>query len=353
MNEEQEVKAANMNPLLSAWTRDFFSLAKLLSEKIVLLLLFIGIVSFAMTGCESQKTIVNGLDEREANEIMVLLASKNINAYKIKEGDAGGGGAKVVLWDIAVDTEDANLAMATLNTYGLPRRRGQNLLELFSAGGLVPSDMQEKIRYQAGLADQIANTIRKIDGIVDADVQLSFPEEDPLNPNAPKGQVTASVYVKHTGVLDDPNSHLVTKIKRLVASSVNNLNFDNVNVIPDRARFSSLPEGKEMPAQVDYVKVWSLVIAKTSVSRFQMIFFTLSLLVFFLFFISCWLGWKILPILKKRGGLRALFHVSPLPDEFIEEEAAVEKTDEPPKPKDDTKPNVPKGPKVQENVENT
>jgi type III secretion protein J len=350
MNDEDEKTVQKTVPL-PAWTREFFSLIASFSEKIILLLVFIGIISFAFTGCESQRTIVNGLDEREANEIMVLLANKNINAYKIKEKEAGGGGAKVVLWDIAVDSEDANLAMATLNTYGLPRRRGQNLLELFSAGGLVPSDMQEKIRYQAGLADQIANTIRKIDGIVDADVQLSFPEEDPLNPNAPKGQVTASVYVKHTGVLDDPNSHLITKIKRLVASSVNNLNFDNVNVIPDRARFSDLPTGKEQPAQVDYVKVWSLVIAKDSVARFQTIFFVLSLLVFFLFFSACWLGWKIFPILKKRGGLGQLFHLSPLPDEFEEEK---NKPAEEPKSKDDTtKPSAPKGPKVQENIENT
>jgi type III secretion protein J len=334
-----------------SWVKDFFSLTSFMREKSLLLLFIIGVLSFAMTGCESQKIIVNGLEEREANEILVLLASKNIPAYKIQEKTSGGGAAvKVVLWDIAVDPADATQAMALLNTAGLPRRRSQNLLELFSQGGLVPSDMQEKIRYQAGLADSIANTIRKIDGIVDADVQLSFPEEDPLNPNAPKGQITASVYVKHTGVLDDPNSHLITKIKRLVASSVAGLSFDNVTVIPDRARFSEVSVGQQKPSEQEMVRVWSLVIAKESLTKFQTIFFSLCLLVLILCFATCWLGWKLMPLLKKRGGFKQLLHLTPLPDEF--EALPTTPSKEETKPKDDQKPPTgPQGPKVQENVE--
>ncbi len=330
--------------------KELFSPSSFLREKSLLVLFFLAIIGFAMTGCESKKTIVNGLDEREANEILVLLARENIPAYKLKEKEAGaGGGSKAVLWDIAVDSQDATRAMAILSANGLPRRRGQNLIELFSSGGLVPSDMQEKIRYQAGLADSIANTIRKIDGIVDADVQLSFPEEDPLNPNAQKGQITASVYVKHTGVLDDPNSHLITKIKRLVASSVAGLSFDNVTVIPDRTRFSELNVSHEGAGSQDLVKVWTLVISRDSLMRFQVIFFTLCLLVLLLAFNTFWLTWKIWPLLKKRGGIKQLFHMTPLPDEY-EAESPKESTEE--KPKEEVKAQEePKGPKVQENVE--
>lgn len=331
--------------------KEGFSPNSFLREKSLLILFFLAIIGFAMTGCESKKTIVNGLDEREANEILVLLARENVPAYKLKEKEGGGGGSKVTLWDISVDSQDANRAMAILSANGLPRRRGQNLIELFSAGGLVPSDMQEKIRYQAGLADSIANTIRKIDGIVDADVQLSFPEEDALNPNAQKGNITASVYVKHTGVLDDPNSHLITKIKRLVASSVAGLSFDNVTVIPDRTRFSEMNASREGASQQDLVKVWTLVIAKDSLVRFQTIFFSLCVVVLILAFNTFWLSWKIYPLLKKRGGLKQLFHMTPLPDEF---EPAADKAIAEEKPKEEQKAQEePKGPKVQENVEST
>jgi type III secretion protein J len=330
--------------------RALFSPASFIREKSLIVLFFVALLAFSMTGCESKKTIVNGLDEREANEILVLLARENIPAYKVKEKEGGGGGgAKIALWDISVDAQDGTHAMAILSANGLPRRRGQNLIELFSAGGLVPSDMQEKIRYQAGLADSIANTIRKIDGIVDADVQLSFPEEDPLNPNAVKGNITASVYVKHTGVLDDPNSHLITKIKRLVASSVAGLSFDNVTVIPDRTRFSQMNVSRDATSQQDLVRVWTLAIARESLTRFQIIFFTLCLLVLFLAFSTCWLAWKLLPLLKKRGGLKQLFHVSPLQDDGVLPEAA---SDASVKPKEEqAAQEEPKGPKVQENVE--
>ncbi len=198
-----------------------------------------------LSSCESRKVIVNGLDEREANEILVFLNSKGIDAVKVQNTSAGGGGggAKIILWDISVKDDDATTAMQMLNQAGLPRRRGQNLLSLFANTGLVPSETQEKIRYQAGLADQIANTIRHIDGVIDTDVVISYPKEDPLTPAAQRGQITASVYVKHNGVLDDPNSHLITKIRRLVSSAVTGLDFDNVTVIADRARFTEPGEG--------------------------------------------------------------------------------------------------------------
>lgn len=322
--------------------------------KFLLLSVVLGLISLAFTGCESKKTIVNGLDEREANEILVLLASKNIEAYKLQQkSEGGGGGGKAVLWDIAVDSADATNAMAILSSYGLPRRRAQNLLELFSAGGLVPSDLQQKIRYQAGLADQIASTIRKIDGILDADVQLSFPEEDPLNPTAQKGPVTASVYVKHTGVLDDPNSHLIPKIKRLVSSSVSGLSFDNVTVIPDRARLLDTHTGTEKTAEIEYVKVWSVIVAKESLTRFQIIFFSLCLMLLVLAFSGCWLFWKIFPVLKKRGGIKELFHLTPLPDEFAQQEGPKEEKpqEEGGQEKKEEKKKGPEEPKVQENVE--
>jgi type III secretion protein J len=339
-----------MNQKLPTGFKKLFPTSWLFSEAAFVLVVLFGIIVFAMSGCESQKTIVNGLDEREANEILVLLASKDINAYKIRQkAEAGGGAQKEALWDIAVDSDSAVEAMSLLNTAGLPRRRGQNLLQLFSAGGLVPSDLQEKIRYQAGLADQIANTIRKIDGIVDADVQLSFPEEDPLNPNKPKGQVTASVYVKHTGVLDDPNSHLITKIKRLVSSSVNNLPFDNVTVIPDKARFSEASMTQEPTAEPTYVRVWSIVVAKDSLKRFQMTFFAFCIIIFLLVLAAGWLVWKIYPLTKKRGGMMSLFHFSPLPDTFEEAPKEELKKEEADAKTQDAK----KEPKVQENVENT
>jgi len=315
---------------------------------------FFLILLFSFSGCASKKTIINGLDEREANEIMVFLASKNIETYKIKaaaEGPGGGGG--VVLWDIAVDSDKATDAMALLNANGLPRRRGQKLLEIFNAGGLVPSETQEKIRYQSGLAEQIASTIRKIDGILDADVQLSFPQEDPLNPKAQKPPVTAAVFVKHNGVLDDPNSQLIPKIRRLVAGSVQGLSFENVTVIPDRARFSestSQLQTRLSSPSVELVKVWTIPVAKEAVGRFQILFVSVIGALAFFVLATFWLVWKIIPVARECGGFSHIFSMKPL--EMIQVSQQEAKTEggekeggtTPKKPED-------KGPKIQENIE--
>lgn len=305
-------------------------------QSIYRFLLFI-VMATMLASCQSKSIIVNSLDEKEANEILVYLSSKGINASKVQAPTETGGGGKGLLWNISVDSNQSNEAMALLNQVGLPRRRGQNLLGIFANVGLVPSGMQEKIRYQAGLAEQIASTIRKIDGVLDADVQISFPDEDPLNPAATKQKITASVYVKHSGVLDDPNAHLITRIKRLVSGSVNGLDFDNVTVIGDRARFSDVPPGgfsslneEERP----FVNVWSVVVAKDSLSRFQIIFFSFTVALLLLLLSLIWLLWKFSSLLKQAGGFKSLFSLHPIRKEELEgHTASVDKPAEEKEPK--------------------
>lgn len=269
-----------------------------------------------LTSCESQRTIVNNLEEKEANEILVYLSTKGIDAVKVEKKSASGGSGKESLWDINVPEDRATEAMYLLNQQGLPRRRSQNLLNIFNSSELVPSDLKEKIKYRAGLSEQIASTIRKIDGVLDAEVNISFPEEDPLNPGQTKGKITASVYVKHSGILDDPNSHLITKIKRLVAASVTGLEYDNVTVISEKSRFGDIPGSviSGIPEEEkQYVSIWSVIVAKESAMRFRMIFFSFSIVLLLLILFLAWFIWKIAPVLSKHGGLKSLFSLHPLP----------------------------------------
>jgi type III secretion protein J len=305
------------------------------------LLLCIAVPFFS--SCGSQKTIVNGLDEKEANEIIVYLSGKNIDAVKTPTIEAGAGASKQSLWDIKVNSEQSTEAMSLLNQVGLPRRRGQNLLNIFSAGGLVPSEMQERIRYQAGLAEQIASTIRKIDGVLDAEVQISFPEDEPLNPTGEKKQkITASVYVKHSGVLDDPNSHLITKIKRLVAASITGLDYDNVTVIGDLSRYSGLPMAGDLQTlrsdvEKQLVSVWTIVLAKDSILRFRIIFFSFMIAILLLLLSLIWLAWKTYPLLREHGGLKELFHIHPISEKKKSETADTLKEVEEKKDESDAK----------------
>ncbi len=272
-------------------------------------LLFVFFISFFLVSCEKNQSIATGIDERQANEIVVFLASKGIVAQKV-EGKAAPGAAAsaAVTYDIYVDKDKSIEAMAILSENGLPRIQGTNLLELFSAGGLMTTDKEETIKYQAGLEVELENTIRKIDGVIDADVKISFPtttETGLTETETPK--LKAAVYVKHQGVFDDPNQHLESKIKRLVSSSIDNLSFDDVNVISDRSKFTDviLPTDSQLlgPKALDkeYVKIWSIIMTKGSAKTFRFIFFSLILVIFIFAGALSFLIYKFYPQIKPKS----------------------------------------------------
>lgn len=278
---------------------------------------FLLILMLTLTSCDRSKAIVNDLDEREANEIVVYLARRGINSQKVvQEAKGGGGGQGGPLYKVTVHSSEWIRATELLNLAGLPRRRSTGLLDIFGQGGLVSTQREEQIKYIAGLEQQIAATLRKIDGVLEADVALSVPEENPLNPEAVVKDKTASVYIKHQGVLDDPNSHLKTKIKQLVASSVDGLKFENVTVIPDRARFGADPD-TELGASwgqgsQEFQVIWSIVVSRDTAPRFQLIFVSFILAITILGLLVVWILWKVFPVLIAAGGFGQLFHFKPI-----------------------------------------
>ena len=268
--------------------------------------LFIFLFATFLTGCGSTRNIVSNVPERDANEIIVYLASKGIEAQKILATSGQPGAVSTTeLFHITVAQGREVEAMSLLTRVGLPRRQGTNLLELFGQPGLVSSTFQDNIRYQAGLLEELKNTIRKIDGIIDADIQVSFPTGEQA-PGAPAPKITAAVYIKHQGILEDPNSHLEVKIKRLLAGSIPNLDYDNVAVISDRSKLADItltPEGETIGSKSipTYVSIWGVVMTKSSLTRFRLIFFSLIVLLFLLCAAIGWLVYKFYPLLRAKS----------------------------------------------------
>lgn len=287
------------------------------------LIIFLCICSFSLmfTSCATQTTIANNIPEREANEIVVLLNSKGVQAEKVPAQVTAVGGAAggEKMWDIMVPSSQITEALSILNQAGLPRIKGTTLLDLFGAQGLVPSDLQDRIRYQEGLSDQLASTIRKMDGIIDANVQITFPTGE----EEEEKELTASVYVKHRGILDNPNSLTITKIKRLVSSAIPGLKIENVSVVADRAIYAdiTLHSPEQLEAEKEYVSIWTVIVAKDSASRFRVIFYAFIILLFLLACWIAWLMWKFYPIMKRKGGFFSLFHPEQYePGDFVEKE---------------------------------
>lgn len=282
-----------------------------------------------LTGCEEKKAIISGVDEKEANIIVVMLQSKGISATKAKAPTSGAGGDATPMYNISVKDSQMVDAIAFLNQNGLPKKKGTTLLDLFGKQGLMTTEKEETIRYQAGLAQQISNTIMMIDGVIDSSVQLSFPPEETIpGQQQTEKKITAAVYVKHQGIIDDPNAHLEDKIKRLVSGSITGLDMNDVTVVSDRSRFTDitmqqLQESAALEGN-EYVSIWSIVMSKSSAARFRVLFFLLSLFLLLFAVVAGWLIWKLYPLLRNgRSGLKTL--ISPKPLSFpAEQEPAQE-----------------------------
>lgn len=268
----------------------------------------IAVLALFITGCGSQAVIVNNIDEKEANQIVFILGQNKIKAEKITGSSESNN---EVLWSIQVPSTSKLDALAILNKKGLPKKRSQSLLNLFANQGLVSSERAEQIRYQAGVAEKIAGMIRNIEGILDAEIQLSeMAKEETLPGATPTKQnpITAAVYIKHVGVLDNPNTFLPLKIKRLVASAIPGLSPDNVTIMDEKVNFRPA-----MKAQSTYqiVRVWGIELVHSSESTFRWIFFSMLTLLIIMAATILWLIWKIQWILGQEGGFKALFTLQP------------------------------------------
>lgn len=263
------------------------------------------LLAFLLTACGENQSIVNNVEEKDANEIIVFLAAKGIQAQKIRSTATQVGGGASNLWSINVSADEAVDAMAFLNQQGLPKTKGTSLLELFAKQGLMSTDKEENVRYQAGLEQELKNIITKIDGILDADVQISFPSAE-LTPGAPPPKAKAAVYIKHQGVLDDPNNHLEVKIKKLLAGAIENLNYEDVSIISDKSKitdiaFTQPDEIAKNATGKEYVSIWSIIMTKNSAVKFRALFFTFIGLILIFGGLIGWLVWKYFPLIKKRN----------------------------------------------------
>ncbi len=272
------------------------------------------------TSCGKQVTILTNVEEGSANQILVLLESKGILSEKILVKTTGAGAqSNENMWNIAVDSTRATEALAILNRIGLPRKPSVNLLDLFPQQGMMTTDKEEEVRYNEGLNQQLASTICKIDGVLDAEVQISFPEEDTFNPDAKKEFPRASVFIKHDGVFDDPNTLLPQKIRRYISGSIIDMRYDDVTVVTARARFTDInlrslePKTDATPwGTQDFVRIWSIVVSQDSASSFRTILFLFCF--FMLVFIAAlaWMAWKVQDVFKQMKNVKSFFSPEPL-----------------------------------------
>jgi type III secretion protein J len=143
-----------------------------------------------VSGCES--TIATGLDETQANAVVVALDERGIGAGKESVGSGDDA-----TYDVRVASDDVARALSALRAVELPQAHEPGIAEVFGEGGLVPTATEERARYVAAMGGELARSIEAIDGVLDARVHLALPEERDFALDEARPRPRASVLIKH------------------------------------------------------------------------------------------------------------------------------------------------------------
>src|SRR5512142_1905790 len=142
----------------------------------------------ALAGC-AREELLHGLDERQANEVLVALDERGVAASKAREDGAEER------WRVEVDRGESARAQRVLAERELPRARPPGVAEVFGKGSMVPTPTEEHALLLHALAGELARSLEAVDGVVAARVHVGLHQPDPLRPGE-RGAPRAAVLVK-------------------------------------------------------------------------------------------------------------------------------------------------------------
>lgn len=166
--------------------------------------------------------VASNLDENDANRVIVGLRDANVGATK--KGDPQSEGKYLV--EVAVS--DVSLALAALQSRGLPAPQTAGILDSLGESGLVASRANEQARLVVGTAGELEASLRSVEGVLSARVHLAVPNQDPLLPDAEPKHPSASVLLRHRGATPPIAA---TEVQRLVSGAVVGLAAEHVTVV--------------------------------------------------------------------------------------------------------------------------
>ncbi len=181
-------------------------------------LLAIAVLTGLLTGC-GKVPLFSDVSENEANEMMAILLERNIDCTK-----AAGKDEK---WVLKVGQDDFSRAVDLLKSQGYPRDKFVRIGDVFQKTGLVSSPTEERIRYMYALSQELADTLMRIDGVMNARVHIVIPDNDPLATKITPS--SAAVFIRYRPGFDLES--LTPQLKNLVTRSIEGLNYDNVSLV--------------------------------------------------------------------------------------------------------------------------
>ncbi|MBL7685118.1 MAG: hypothetical protein JNK65_03670 [Deltaproteobacteria bacterium] len=175
----------------------------------------------------NEMPIYHDLTESDANEILVALHDRGIEASKIKEEKS-----QQVSWSIVVSQKDSTLAQKVLIENKLPKQKQLGFSGICKEKGLIPTPEEEKCRKILALKGEIINSLEKIPGVIDADVVLNIPEiSEFATESQPTKKPTASAVIRLRKSALESSDLNEAKLQRFISNTVENLDPRDVSVV--------------------------------------------------------------------------------------------------------------------------
>lgn len=174
-------------------------------------------LAVCLVGCDG--SFREGLDENQANDMIVVLGQQGIKAKKMRAKDGS--------WDIQVSGNERVFADQIIQAYDRPRNKHPSLGDVFPGGGLLPSEAEVRIRYQYALSQELSQSIEKIEGVLSSYVNVAIPEKDPKQATATPPSAAAVIRYRSDQRID----LLKPQIKALIAGSLPGGAADDVSLL--------------------------------------------------------------------------------------------------------------------------
>lgn len=159
------------------------------------------------------------LTEGTANELLSSLLERGIAAEKISLGKSG--------FAVSVDEADQLRALEILRDLGLPKPSYEGLGVVFRKEGMMSSPLEEKARFSYALAQELAASCVRLDGVVDARAHVVLKEKDAIT-----GSITpASAAIMLRYAPDAPVDRYIAQVRTMAVQAVPDVDVERVSVL--------------------------------------------------------------------------------------------------------------------------
>lgn len=193
-------------------------MARFLSLAALLLLL--------LTAC-ARTELLQGLEERQANEVVAVLLHHNIQAEKRSQGKAG--------FTVRVAADDLAEAIDIVQMKGLPSQPRTQIAALFPPDSMVSTPLAERARLLSAIEQRLEESLSTLQGVQSARVHVSYDggaaDASLQQRRAPSMHVAA--VLAHSPEADPTTLQVMSK--RFLRNAFVDVAYDNVSVVLTQA----------------------------------------------------------------------------------------------------------------------